>query len=163
MSTPKYNMIKALITVIVGLILIIFKDNAIKWLLSVIGLILIIQGLINITQNQKKQKGLIEIVGGIGLALLGWLMISIILMLAGLLLLIYGLYILYKLVSSQTKAIDIKQNMMLYATPIIYILGGGLLCVAQEKATPVLIVIAGILLALNGALNIFKEIKQNDQ
>ena len=154
------NLIIAIITIIVGILMIVYKEGVMSWLMTAIGVVWLIDGILDLVQNHLPKTGIVKIIIGVIVIVFGWVLLSVILIIAGACLIIYGIYMLYNLIRMKTKALTTFQTIGLYITPIVYIICGGLLCFAQKSTTETIVLIVGILLLVNGILNIIKVLKK---
>ena len=140
------NILTCALYAIIGLLLIILQGGSLGILMTVIGVLLIVIGVVDIVNNKNLTKGLIEAGIGIAIIVCGWLIADIVLLVFGILLIVKG-------------AIDLFQNHKNGTMPIVSavatIVIGILLVVAKWALLDVICIIAGVIFIVNAVLVLF--------
>lgn len=140
------NIVNCIIYVAIGLLLAILKAGSLNILMTVVGALLIVMGVIDIVKSKDLTKGLIEIGIGAVIILCGWLIADVVLLIFGILLIIKGI-------------VEIVENhgagFPILVSPIITVVIGALLVIAKWALIDVICVIAGIVFIVNGILCLF--------
>lgn len=144
LSTP-------ILYIIVGALLIIFKKDLIGVAMSIIGAFFIASGVLEIIKKNNK-VGIINLVIGVAVIVLGWVAATIVLLVLGLLLAAKGVLPLIELIKREDK------KLIDFIVPVITILAG--LAVAFGNVVDVVLVIGGVILAADGALALYGELKK---
>ena len=136
------NLITAILTIALGVLLAVFKEGIIGIAMTVLGVGLIIWAIIDLI-DKKMEPAIIKAVAGVAVILLGWLVASIVLFVFAGLLLIYAIYKIYLLIKAKKKKWDLFVQPVLYAiAAVLFLLNGyGWAFIA-----------AGIVLIVQGAL-----------
>ena len=111
--------------------------------MTLIGILLIAMGVLDIMNSKDKTPGIIELVIGLAIIICGWTIADIVLLIFGILLIIKGAIEL-----SRTYKLGI--NYML--SPIATIVIGVILVIARWTLIDVFCVIAGIIFIVNAVL-----------
>lgn len=140
------NILTCALYAIIGLLLIILQGGSLGILMTVIGVLLIVIGVVDIVNNKNLTKGLIEAGIGIAIIVCGWLIADIVLLVFGILLIVKG-------------AIDLFQNhkngTMSIVSAVATIVIGILLVVAKWALLDVICIIAGVIFIVNAVLVLF--------
>lgn len=138
------NLIVAILTIVLGILLIAFKGVIINVAMTIIGAGLIVWAVIDAVNNNWT-PAIIKAVGGVLLIVLGWLIANVVLYVLAGALLIYAIYQGYLLVSSRCKDLELIIQPVLFALVAILFFIQGFNWV---------FVLAGILLLVEGILSL---------
>ncbi|MBR4408018.1 MAG: hypothetical protein IKT27_06855 [Clostridia bacterium] len=140
------NLITCAVYAIIGLLLVILQGGSLGILMTVVGVLLIVLGVVDIVKNRDFTKGLIEAIIGVAIIVCGWLIADIVLLILGVLLIVMGVLDLIK---------NIKGGLMAMLSPIITIVIGVLLVIAKWALLDVFCIIAGVIFLINAVLVLF--------
>lgn len=145
---------RALLTLIVGVLFIVFSDLTAKWLIRLCGLAFVVPGLVAIISQLRRDPEaqrvmLYPILGAgsilFGLVLIIWphLFVDVLMYLLGALLLVLAAMQLYTLWDIQRK--QIKIGAYLYLLPVLVLADGIYICADGDKTTnqSLLIILTG--------------------
>ena len=152
MSSKKldYNLIAALLYIVIGVLFCIFKTRAIDWILTVAGVLFIAYGVYCIIKKLTVE-GVVCIGIGVVILLGGWLFLEVALLVFGVLLCIKGVLDLLQTLKMRSKPL----LSLIYAIATIVV--GVLLIVSKWVLADVLILILGGAFIVNGVLALFGE------
>lgn len=140
------NLLTCAFYAIIGLFLVIMKAGSLGILMTVVGALFIILGVVDILNKKDLVKALVEIVIGIAIIVCGWLIADIVLLVFGIFLIVRG-------------AIDVwnkrKAGFETLLSPIVCIVIGILLVVAKWALMDTMCLIAGIIFLVNAVLVLF--------
>ena len=145
------NLFVSILYVVVGLLLIIFPGEALKWAMTVAGVFFIISGILELVKKNWF-GGAISLIIGIVILVLGWTIIDIVLLVLGILIAIKGVIALVNALKKR------KKNALSILFAVLTIVVG--LVLAFGNALPVMTIIAGVLLVINGVLGLMSAIKK---
>ena len=145
------ELLSSILLIIVGLLLAIFRGSVLQWVMTAVGVIFIVLGILDCVKKNWVNGG-VSIVIGAAIILFGWLLTGIVLIVLGVLLAIKSAISLYEILKSKKKNIP----ELVYAIAGIFL--GVLL--AFGNLVSVLILIAGILLIIDGAIGLIGELKK---
>ena len=140
------NILSCILYALIGLLLVILQGGSLGILMTIIGVLLIAYGLINIFKNKETLTGIIQIVFGIAIIVCGWLIASIVLLVFGIILVVFGASELIK---------NFKNGFMAILPFIIVIVIGALLIIAKWTLLDLFCLIAGIIFIINAVLVLF--------
>lgn len=143
------ELLSSVILILVGLLLAIFRDGVLQWAMTAAGVVFVVFGIIDVVRKNWV-NGAASIIIGAAIIVLGWTLVSIVLIVLGVLLAIKSIISLYEMVKFKNK------NVMELVYAICGIFLGILL--AFGNLLSVLILIAGILLIVDGAIGIYGEL-----
>ncbi len=143
------NLNTAIIYILVGVIFCIFKASLLNWLMTAVGVLFIVQGVLKFMKNDVK-SGVIDAVIGVLVILGGWLFLSIVLLVFGVLVLVSGvLELLGELKKSKST------NLI---APVLKILLGAFLLFGNFfQALDWVFIAIGVLFIIDGALYFIKK------
>ena len=118
------NLIAVILTLILGVMLIIFRSFFLNVAMSIIGIALIVWAIIDAI-NHKWTFFVIKLLIGIALIILGWLVTKIILYILAGLILCYAIYQIFLLINSNCKKWQIfVQPALLFLVALLLLLKG---------------------------------------
>ena len=128
---------------VIGILLIILKGGSLNILMTIVGALFIVMGVIDIFKGGDFLEGFIKIVIGGAIIAFGWALTEFVLLIFGILLIIKGVLDLLKLRGKGLKA-------MLPAIAITVI--GILLVISKWALLDIICIIAGIVFIVNAVL-----------
>ena len=141
----------SLLYVIVGVLLIIFRNQMLGWAMTISGVFFIVSGILDVLKKNYT-GGAISLVVGISIIVFGWLLAGIVLLVLGILIAVKGGVALF----------DVLRRKRVYARDIIFpaatMVAG--LVLAFGNGLEILLVVAGVLLAADGFLGLYNEWKK---
>lgn len=143
------ELISSLLYILIGALLVIFQDRTIGWAMTVMGVIFIVFGILDLI-GSNWGSGAVSLIIGIAILVLGWVVTEIVLLVFGILIAIKGVIALIDaLRSSKKNVVDIIFAILTVVIGIMLAFGNGL---------NVLIIIAGVMLMFNGILGLIGAI-----
>jgi uncharacterized membrane protein HdeD (DUF308 family) len=141
---------------VVGILLCVMQSGAISVAVTILGIALIVVGILDIINNKNNLAiGIIEIVVGVVMIVLSWVIATIIVWIVAALLVIYGVYGIYQAIVSKAKG---GKLVLALIVPIIYIIAGILLFL---NGFPWAWIVAGVILIVYGILGVINAIVAN--
>lgn len=153
------KLISALLTVALGVMFIVLKQEVISIAMTVLGAVLIILGIMNLIQKAFT-PGVIKIVIGAIVIVFGWTIVSAVLYIVAALLLVYGVYLLCVRIKERKKSMHTLDIITAYAAPAVCIIIALLLFFNQGGAVAWVFVVSGILLIVEGVLTLIEVCKK---
>lgn len=148
------KIIAAVLTMVVGVLLILMKDNFIGVLMSVIGLGLVVFGIVDILENTIP-PAVIKIVGGVLTVVCGWWLVEAVLYVLSAVLLICGILLLYDKIKRKIWCDSWISAVCEYAASVVCIAIGLLLLFHQRLAVNFIFISSGLLTLLVGGIMLF--------
>ena len=144
----------ALLYVVLGVLLIVFKSQTLGWAMTIAGVVFIISGIMDLAKNNVT-GGAVSLIIGIAILVLGWTAVTIVLLVLGILMAVKGFI---SLVQSLKRK---KKNILAIIFAIPTMVAGGLIIFgyASEIIDTVLLV-TGILLIVDGVLGLASAAKK---
>lgn len=143
----------------IGLLLMILKGEIISIAATIFGVVLIVNGIFSII-NKDTTRGVVQIISGAAIILFGWLFLTLVLYLLGLILIGYGVLELINRFKIKVIFDNQVKKIIYYVIPFLYILAGGSLLFNQTKAINFVFIFTGLTLLINGILVIIDSIKK---
>ena len=151
--TKKQNseLFSSLLYIIIGVLLVIFRSQTLNWAMTIIGAFFVISGALDLLKKNYT-GGAISLAIGIAILVLGWLAVGIVLLVLGILIAVKGVFALLAVLKKSNKnALEIVFPALSIAVGVMLAFGNGL---------DIMIVIVGILLAIDGAIGLMGSLKK---
>ncbi|MBQ8295240.1 MAG: DUF308 domain-containing protein [Clostridia bacterium] len=145
------KIVAAVFTMVLGILLIVLKDDFIGLLMTVAGLCLLTLGVIDIFAKRIPPAIVKIVVGGL-VILCGWTVVEAVLYVVAAVLLICGFLLLYDKIKKKTYCRQLFYTICEYAVPSLLILIGILFLFHQEKAVNFIFIVSGLLTLLEGGV-----------
>ena len=145
------ELFSALLYIVVGVLLVIFRSQTLNWAMTVAGVVFVVAGILDLVKKNWT-GGAISLLIGVAVIVLGWLLIEIVLLILGILIAIKGIVALINEIKGK------KVSVLGVLFPCLTVLVG--LVLAFGNGLDILIVIAGVLLIVNGALGLVESFKK---
>ena len=147
------ELFSSLLYIIIGVLLVVFRSQTLNWAMTIIGAFFVISGALDLLKKNFV-GGAISLAIGIAILVLGLgqLAVDIILLVLGILIAVKGVFaLLAVLKKSKKNALEIVFPALSIAVGIMLAFGNGL---------DIMIVIVGILLAIDGAIGLMGSLKK---
>ena len=145
------QIIAAVLTMVVGILLIAMQDKFIGLLMSIAGACLIVLGLVDLF-HRYVPPAVIKIVSGILIIVCGWVLVEAVLYIVSAMLLIAGILLLYDKIKKRVHCDTLFRTVVEYALPSVFIIIGCLLLCHQAFALEIIFVITGIFTLIEGGI-----------
>ena len=145
------KIIAALLTMAIGILLIVLKNNFIGLLMTIAGVCLIAFGALDILHNEIP-PAVIKLVVGALIIICGWVLVEAVLYIVAAFLLVVGILMTYDKLKKGIRCSSLLLTIMEYAVPILFIVIGVLLLFHQAFAIELIFIIAGILTLIEGGV-----------
>ena len=145
------ELISALLYIVLGVLLIVFKAQALGWAMTIAGILFVISGALDLIR-QNFVGGAVSLIIGIAILVLGWLAVEIVLLVLGILISVKGIVALLAVFKrKRSNALDIIFPVLTVAVGLMLAFGNGL---------DIMLVITGTLLAIDGLLGLIGAVKK---
>lgn len=145
------ELFSSILYIVVGVLLAIFRTETLKWVMIVVGALFIITGVLELVKKNWA-GGAISLVIGVALVVLAGFFVNIALIVLGVLIAIKGIISLVDVIKRGMK------NALELIFPILAILVG--IGLAFGPLASILILIVGILLAVDGVIGLVGALKK---
>ena len=144
----------ALLYVILGVLLIVFKSQTLGWAMTIAGAVFIISGVLDLVKGNVA-GGAVSLIIGIAILVLGWTAVTIVLLVLGILMAVKGLVSLIQALKRK------KKNVLAIIFALLTIIAGGLIIFGYASAIiDTVLLVAGILLVVDGVLGLASAAKK---
>lgn len=144
------ELFSSILYIVVGVLLAIFQSETLKWVMIAVGVLFIITGVLELVKKNWA-GGAISLVIGIALVALCWAVLWLALIILGVLIAVKGVIALIDVIKRGMK------NALELVFPILAIIVG--IGIAFGPLANIIILIAGILLAINGIIGLVGALK----
>ncbi len=150
---PKKNseLFSSILYIVIGVLLVIFRTETLNWAMTIAGIFFIVSGILDMVK-QNWSSGAVSLIIGIAILALGWLATTIVLLVLGIMIALKGVVALINALKlAHTNVLDILFPALTIATGLMLAFGNGI---------EIIIVVVGVLLAVDGALGLINELKK---
>ncbi len=144
----------ALLYVVLGVLLIVFKSQTLGWAMTIAGAVFIISGVLDLVKGNVA-GGAVSLIIGIAILVLGWTAVTIVLLVLGILMAVKGLISLIQALKRK------KKNVLAIIFAILTMVAGGLIIFGYGSTIiDTVLLVAGILLVVDGVLGLASAAKK---
>ncbi|MBR2722232.1 MAG: DUF308 domain-containing protein [Clostridia bacterium] len=144
------ELFSSLLYIIVGILLVIFRSQTLGWAMTIVGIVFLVSGALELVKKNWA-GGAVSLIIGLAILILGWTAAQIVLLVLGILIAVKGGVALFEVLKKN------KKNALEIVFPILSIVVGLLL--AFGNGLDIIIVIVGVLLAIDGAVGLVGSLK----
>ena len=141
----------SLLYIIIGVLLVIFRSQTLDWAMTIAGILFVVFGILELVKKNWV-GGAISLLIGIVILVLGWTVAWLVLLVLGILIAIKGIIALVAALQKKRK------NALEIIFPILTIILG--LMLAFGNGLDLIIVIVGVLLAIDGIIGLIGSLKK---
>ena len=145
------KIIAAVLTMVVGVLLIVLKDNFIGILMTVAGACLVALGIADIC-NKLIPTAVLKIAVGVLIAVCGWIVVEAVLYIVSAILLAAGIYLIYDRIKRRISCVTVWKFIYEYALSAVCIVIGALLLFHRGNAVNFIFIFSGILTVIEGGV-----------
>lgn len=145
------ELFSALLYIVVGVLLMVFRSQTLGWAMTIAGVIFLVSGALDLIKKNWT-SGAVSLIIGIAILALGWLAATIVLLVLGILIAIKGVVALLEVFKKK------KMNALDIVFPVLTIVVGVML--AFGNGLDIMILIVGALLAIDGVLGLVGSLKK---
>lgn len=145
------ELFSSILYIVIGVLLVIFRSQTLNWAMTIAGLFFVVSGALEL-YKKNWTGGAVSLIIGIAIIVLGWIAVTIVLLVIGILIAIKGVLALVDVFKRDNKnALDIVFPVLTVAVGLMLAFGNGL---------DVMIIIVGVLLAIDGAIGLAGALKK---
>lgn len=152
-KTSNSSWITSVLYIIIGVLLIAFRGEALNIAMTVAGIVFVISGILELVKKNWG-GGALSLVIGIAILVLGWLLTEIVMLVLGILIAIKGIIALVQVLKQK------KKSFLQVLFPILTIVVGLLLAFAFGQIVNIILIVGGILLVISGVLGLVGALKK---
>ena len=152
--TKKSNseLFSSILYIIIGILLVIFRSETLEWAMTIAGIVFLISGILDLVKKNWT-GGAVSLIIGLTILILGWAATQIVLLVLGILIAVKGIVALINVLKKGAR------NALEAIYPILSVVIGIML--AFGNGLDVMIIIVGVLLAVNGVIGLVGSLKKN--
>lgn len=145
------ELFSSLLYIIIGVLLVIFRSQTLGWAMTVAGIFFVVSGILDLIKKNWT-GGAVSLIIGIAILVLGWVAATIVLLVLGILIAIKGVVALIDAFKkSEKNALDLLFPVLTVVVGLMLAFGNGL---------DIMIIIVGVLLAIDGVLGLIGSLKK---
>ena len=152
MATKKNSeLFSSILYIVVGILLVIFRAQTLNWAMTIAGIFFIVSGVLDLVKKNYT-GGAVSLIIGLAILILGWLAVEIVLLVLGILIAVKGIVALIDAFKKSNKnALDLVFPVLTTVVGLLLAFGNGI---------DIMILIVGILLAIDGVIGLIGAIKK---
>lgn len=154
------KLLAAIVTMVLGVLLIFLKGKCIGLMMTVAGLSLIVLGVIDVCKRCVP-LAIIKFVVGLLIILCGWLTLSAVLYVLSAMLLIAGFLLLYDKIKKRPIYVNRCLTWLEYAKPALCISIGFLFLFHTKKILNIILITGGIFIVIIGGILLFFALNED--
>ena len=154
----KENIVSSVIFIVLGLMLIIMKGDVISLAITLLGLAVLISAVVDFI-DKLTNMGIVKAVVGVCILVFGWVFVNLALYLLAAAIIIMGLLRITNTHKLIPVNLTLKEKIFVYAKPVAMVLAGVSLLFNQGGTIAWIFVLSGILLMLEGVLELADTFK----
>ena len=139
------ELISSLLYILIGVLLVIFRDRTLGWAMTVAGVLFVVFGVLDLLKSNWA-GGAVSLIIGISIIVFGWVLTEIVILVLGILIAIKGTVALIEAIR------NFKKNVVDILFAVLTIIVGLLL--AFGELLSVMILVAGVMLMFDGVLGL---------
>ena len=162
MEKKPEKLIGAILTVALGVLFMVCKNDIIGITMTLIGVALIVSAIVDLIHKQVTPC-VIKAVVGVVVIVFGWTLMSAALYIMAALLLIYGILLLYQTIKQRHLFIDTTSKMLKYVEPILCVIIAFCLLFNQGGSIEWVFILSGIFFIVEGIISLIQYFKETDR
>lgn len=157
----KINIVSSIISIVLGFVLIIMKGEVINLAITLLGAAVIVWAIADFV-NGFVNLGIVKGVIGVCILVFGWIFVNLALYILAASIIIKGLLQIANINRFPLVDFTVKDKILIYLKPAVTVLAGACLLLNQGGTIAWIFILAGILLLVEGALELIETIKGNN-
>lgn len=152
--TKKSNseLFSSILYIIIGILLVIFRSETLNWAMTIAGIVFLISGILDLVKKNWA-GGAVSLIIGLAILILGWAATQIVLLVLGILIAVKGIVALINVLKKGARnVLEAIYSILSVVIGIMLAFGNGL---------DVMIIIVGVLLAVDGVIGLVGSMKKN--
>lgn len=155
----KENYVNGLVSVVLGLLLFILKGEVISLVLTVIGVLMLVSAFFD-WRNKQTNSAIVKLVIGVCVLAFGWMFVNLALYIVAAVIVIAGLKKIVVIKDVSPVNLTLQEKIFLYAKPVLTVFAGVILFFNQGGVINWVFIVVGILLIVEGLLEVFDRKKK---
>ena len=156
----KEDIISAIISMLVGVMLVVMKGQVVSIAITVFAVIVLISAVIDLI-NKVVNSAVVKAVVGVCLLIFGWVFVEVALYLLAAGVIIWGLLRIVNMHKVLAEDMTHQQKIFAYIRPAITVLAGICLLFNQGGTVDWIFILTGVLLVAEGVLDVADALKNN--
>ena len=143
--------ISAIMTLALGILFLVLKTDIIGIAITILGVALLLTALLDLIKLSIF-TGIVKALLGVAVLVIGWLLLDIAILILGIVLLVYGITNLFKGIFGRKKGVKTWKIIIGIIEPIVCVAGAVFLITSGGKAIEWTVLVAGVILVIDGLL-----------
>ena len=147
------KLISALFTIALGILLCLFKQTMLQIIVTLMGALIVLLGILDITRRKDYPMGIIKIIIGVIVIVFAWVFVTLAFIILGVILIAYGVFQLINLLKDRLP----RAPLLIGVVNSVVIVVAGICCFFAETVA-IMFLIVGIILIVYGVLSLIEAI-----
>lgn len=162
MEKKSQKLLYAILTIVLGILFIVFKNDIIGVAMTILGVALIISAILDLVHKQIAPC-VIKAVVGIVIIVFGWTLMSAALYVMAALVLIYGILLLYQTIKNYKEIPEISDKVLSFVKPIVLTVIGICLLFNQGGTIAWVFILSGGFFIVEGIISLIQYFKEMEE
>ena len=159
MEKKSDKLVYAILTIVLGILFIVFKNDIIGIAMTILGVALIISAILDLVHKQIAPC-VIKAVVGVVIIVFGWTLMSAALYVMAALVLIYGILLLYQTIKNYKEIPEISDKVLSFVKPILLTAIGICLLFNQGGTIAWVFILSGVFFIVEGIISLIQYFKE---
>ncbi|MBO4667707.1 MAG: DUF308 domain-containing protein [Bacilli bacterium] len=147
------KLLSALFTIALGVLLCIFKQTMLQIIITIMGVLVVILGILDIARRKDYGMGIIKIIIGATAIIFAWLLTYLAFIVLGVILIVYGVFQLVNLLKDRLPRLPLLIGLI---NAIVIVIAG--ICCFFAETVAIMFLVVGIILIVYGVLSLIETI-----
>ena len=151
------KLIQALVTILIGALLIIWKTGVVSIAITALGVYFVVMGILDLVHKKEQTPAIIKIAIGAVAILLAWLITQVAVIILGVVIAFNGVMQILAIVNSDVKYVKLVDRIMVWAGPVLSVIAG--LFIIFGNGLDWAFIVFGVLVIIEGVVSLIEALK----
>ncbi len=158
MKNQSNKLLTSVITIVLGVLLMVWKTSIISIAITLFGVYLIILGILDLVNKKDETTAIIKLIVGVAAILLAWLLTAVAVITLGVILMLHGITLILDIIKSNKQVKGLVPTIMLWAVPVISIVAG--LFIAFGSGMDWAFIVVGVIVIIEGMISLVQALTE---
>ncbi len=158
MKNQSNKLLTSVITIVLGVLLMVWKTSIISIAITLFGVYLIILGILDLVNKKDETTAIIKLIVGVAAILLAWLLTAVAVITLGVILMLHGITLILDIIKANKQVKGLVPTIMLWAVPVISIAAG--LFIAFGSGMDWAFIVVGVIVIIEGMISLVQALTE---
>ncbi len=158
MKNQSNKLLTSVITIVLGVLLMVWKTSIISIAITLFGVYLIILGILDLVNKKDETTAIIKLIVGVAAILLAWLLTAVAVITLGVILMLHGITLILDIIKANKQVKGLVPTIMLWAVPVISIAAG--LFIAFGSGMDWAFIVVGVIVIIEGIISLVQALTE---